>query len=165
MTAEPLSGIPDAVIVALRTALDRLSQLQVQRSGMHRLGLGDRYDDSLDTAGADSLDTVREFATLAPGNGVDPAPALYALAMSLDKPVYRESAVVALVRLKFLAPGVRVYRVELSNKCGGGRATGNLYGVGVYYVHSADDIRRGSWALPPQDSEEIARNYRPEVSL
>lgn len=44
-------------------------------------------------------------------------------------------------------------RVELANKVRGGRAVGNLYGVGRY----ASNGRRLGWLLEPQEDEELAR--------
>lgn len=55
---------------------------------------------------------------------------------------------------------VYTYKVELANKVRrGGRAVGNLWGVGMY----ANGCRAG-WALEPQDSEDRARKIAAEMT-
>lgn len=51
------------------------------------------------------------------------------------------------------APPVVTLKVELANKIEGGRAVGNLYGVGKY----SPDGRRLGWHLQPQEDEALAR--------
>ena len=52
------------------------------------------------------------------------------------------------------------YKLELANKIEGGRAVGNLYGVGRY----VNDCRCG-WALPPQEDKQRALNFVATANL
>lgn len=46
------------------------------------------------------------------------------------------------------------FRLELANKIQRGRAVGNLYGVGIFR-----DGSRCTWALKPQEDEQVARDF------
>ena len=50
---------------------------------------------------------------------------------------------------------IRVAKVELANKVRGGRAVGNLWGVGGY----TEDDRRGPYLLEPQSSKSVAEEF------
>ena len=64
------------------------------------------------------------------------------------------AALVASQRRSMRANERLTYKVELANKIIGGRAVGNLWGVGEYI-----DGRRRNWAMAPQEDEQRARDF------
>jgi hypothetical protein len=91
----PLAGVPECVIDAVNRALTRLSGIERERAGYKRIGLGDRFDADLDAAGAAAMETLAEFASHAPANGVDGHSAIRHCAAVLGAPVplpYRVTA-------------------------------------------------------------------------